>query len=114
MSSMADFASAIGGGDPSATAPPPDPTATPDANTSQYATSLEALQGAEDALHSFIQLDPDAADRAQASKALALVVSLQANQQKSNQSGDMMSLARALGPGGASAGPPSGGAGGGY
>lgn len=118
MSSMGDLAAILGGA-PGSTAMPPgaaadvpmDDSATADDST-QYATSADALDGAEDALHAFIQLDPDPADRAQAGKALQIVLALQASAQQSNQNGDMSSFARALqqgpppgGPGGAMGGP---------
>jgi len=74
---------------------PPD---TDDTRTGQekYANSLDALDGAEEALHAFIRLDPDEADRAAAGQALTTVLKLKASNQKSVQSGDMKSLSRAL------------------
>src|SRR5262245_5494422 len=71
----------------------------------QYASSLEALQAAEDALQAFIAMDPDHADRAIAAQCLQNVLKLQAANQES-QSGDMAGLQRALqqGPQGPMAG----------
>ena len=128
--SMQDFASALGGGGgpPPPSTPPPDQgapqSATPADDTGvqggdTYATSLDALDGAESALHSFIQLDPDEGDRAEATKALGIVIKLKASNQDSSNAGDLTSLQRALqgGPGatagavGASAGPPPPGGG---
>jgi hypothetical protein len=113
MSSMADLASALGGGgappDPG-TPVPADDTGTTDGET--YSTSLDALDGAEEALHSFIQLDPDEKDRMQATKALQIVIGLKASNQDSAASGDMSGLARALqqgGPPSPSTPPPGGG-----
>ena len=121
--SMQDFASALQGGG----GPPPggiagyggdsDMGAPPDDTQDQgqeFSTSLEALDAAEDALHAFIQLDPDEADRAEATKALQVVIKLKASNQDSANAGDLTSLQRALqgGPeanGGALAGPPAGG-----
>ena len=110
MSSMADLASALGGG--GAPPAPPDPgtpvpaddTGTQDTSDT-YTTSSDALDGAEEALHSFIQLDPDEKDRMQATKALQIVIGLKASNQDSAQSGDMSGLARALQQG--PQGPPS-------
>jgi len=125
--SMADFASALqGGGGPPMGAPPAGlggEMAGPDLDTGgmeepsegqEFTTSLEALDAAEDALHAFIQLDPDEADRAEATKALQVVIKLKASNQDSANAGDLTSLQRALqgGPeanGGALAGPPAGG-----
>jgi hypothetical protein len=140
--SMMDFASALGGAGggappgadpggapPDLGAPPPDQGAPPD-DTGQggeqtYSTSLEALQVAEDALHAFIQMDPDHGDRAIAAQCLQNVLKLQAANQDSSNSGDLSSLKRALGQGpganagpvgqaAAAAGPPPGPPGGGY
>jgi hypothetical protein len=140
--SMADFASALqgGGGPPPAApspdagaAPPPDtggpgglppdlaaapPPAPVDTTQSQYTTSLDALDGAEQALHTFIQMDPDENDRAEATKALQVVIKLKASNQDSANAGDLTSLQRALqGPGatagavGAAVAPPAPGGG---
>lgn len=125
MSSMLDLAAALGpgGGGPPGAAPaglppglgpggppPPDQGGPPpdqggDQDQGQYATSLDALDDAEQALHAFIQLDPDEVDRAQAGQALQIVLKLKAGNQKGAQQGDMKSLARALQGGG---GPPGG------
>jgi len=149
--SMMDFASALGGAGGGAPpgappdlggappgldggGPPPDLGAGPDqaappGDTGQggqtYSTSLEALQVAEDALHAFIQMDPDHGDRAIAAQCLQNVLKLQAANQDSSNSGDLSSLKRALGQGpganagpvgqaAAAAGPPPGPPGGGY
>ena len=104
MSSMLDLAAALGGGPGGPPpGPPPDGGAPPD-DTAQgggggggdFASSLDALDAAEEALHAFIQLDPDQVDRAQATKALQIVVGLKADNQKSQQAGDLKSLSRAL------------------
>jgi len=132
MSSMADFASALQGGGPPP-GPPPDMGAPPagpgDADLGappddtqdqgqEFSTSLEALDAAEDAIHAFIQLDPDEADRAEGTKALQIIIKLKASNQDSANAGDLSSLQRALqgGPGAvggpvgaAAAGPPPGG-----
>ena len=99
--SMMDFQSALAGA-------PPDTGGYEDTggdtgdtgNGSQYSNSLDALHAAEDALHAFIQLDPDEADRAEAAKCLQAVIKLKAANQQSAQSGDMKSLQRALAGGG--------------
>jgi hypothetical protein len=109
MSSMMDLAALVrGGGGP----PPPggvtgEDDSGPETDTDQkFANSLDALDAAEEALHAFIQLDPDEGDRAVAAKALQTVLMLKASNQKSSQAGDMKSLHRAIigGPG-ATAGP---------
>jgi len=129
MSSMADFAGALGGGAPPGLppglgpggppvdlgagvgppvdmgAPPPPPPDQPEPGA-QYSTSLDALDGAEEALHAFIQLDPDEADRAMAAQCLQNVLKLKAGNQKAQQGGEMKGLARALQ---ANGGPPGGG-----
>jgi hypothetical protein len=110
--SMLDFQSALAGGGPPPPdmgggpppdmgmgAPPPDvgaPPPPPEAGGGEYGTSLEALDAAEDALHSFIQIDPDEADRAEATKALQIVIKLKASNQDSATSGDLSGLQRAL------------------
>src|SRR4029077_8355925 len=84
--SMADFGAALAGGapppggpppdlgpPPDAGAPPPPDEAPPETGAGQFENSLEALDVAEEALHAFIQLDPDEADRAQAAQALQQV-----------------------------------------
>ena len=100
MSSMADFAGALigGGGPPQA---PPDDT---QGGGEQFSNSLDALQAAEDALHAFIQLDPDNADKAVAAQCLQNILKLKAANEQSAQSGDMKSLQRALTGGGGGAG----------
>ena len=66
----------------------------------QYGNSIEALDGAEEALHAFIQIDPDEADRAVAAKCLEQIIKLKAANQTSTQTGDLKSLQRALAGGG--------------
>jgi hypothetical protein len=66
----------------------------------QYGNSIEALDGAEEALHAFIQIDPDEADRAIAAKCLEQIIKLKAANQTSTQTGDLKSLQRALAGGG--------------
>ena len=132
--SMMDFASALGGpgSAPPGGAPPPGPPdpgagAAPPDDTSQggeqFSNSLEALDAAEEALHAFIQLDPDEADRAQSAQCLQAVLKLKASNADSTQAGDLKSLKRALvggpqansGPIGQAIGAGAGaGAGGGY
>lgn len=71
-----------------------DPDASQDVT---YQTSLDALDGAEDALKQFIQLDSDHADRAVAATCLQNVIKLKAkNQQDAMSGGGMTSLSRAL------------------
>jgi len=94
--SMMDFAGALGGGAPpagGAPAAPPDDTAQ---GGEQYETSLDALDGAEEALHAFIRLDPDDADKAVAATCLQNILKLKAANQQDSQSGGMKSLSRAL------------------
>jgi hypothetical protein len=67
--------------------------------------SMDFLDSAEEALHQFIQVDPDEIDRAEASKALQIILKLKAANQKDTESGGMKSLKRALSGGG---GPPVG------
>jgi hypothetical protein len=64
--------------------------------TDLFQNSIEALDVAEAALHAFIQMDPDHADRAAASQALTSVLKLKAGNQQSAQAGDAKSLQRAL------------------
>jgi hypothetical protein len=118
--SMQDFAAALQGGAPTDGPGPPDPNAPvdptlgpppddgsqpggpPDGQGGElFDNSMEALDVAEEALHAFIRLDPDEADRAAAGSLLTGVLKLKASNQKSVQSGDMKSLSRAL-SGGAS------------
>jgi hypothetical protein len=61
-----------------------------------FENSMEALDVAEEALHAFIRMDPDAQDKAQAAKALQVVLGLKGAHQKSVQAGDAKSLSRAL------------------
>src|SRR5262245_8667381 len=100
--SMQDLAGALapqGGGygpDPSdmyGGGPPPDDTAQ---GGEQYQTSLDALDGAEEALHAFIQLDPDHADRAVAATCLQNILKLKAKNQQEQSGTGMTGLARAL------------------
>ena len=104
-SAMPDLAAALGGAPPGPGgppvdlgAPPPDGGTSPDQTTpgGQFADSLEALNAADDALHAFIQLDPDDADRAQATQALQIVLKLKASNAQDSQAGGMKSLQRAL------------------
>jgi hypothetical protein len=95
--SMMDFAGALGGAtggppDAGASAPPDDTQGGDD----QYATSLDALDGAEEALRAFIHLDPDDGDRAIAAQCLQNVLKLKAANQQDTQQGGMKSLQRAL------------------
>jgi hypothetical protein len=115
MSSMMDFASALGGPGGAPAGPPPDAggdVGAPPDDTSgggdQYANSLDALDGAETALKAFIELDPDHADKAVAAQCLQNVLKLKASNQDSAQAGDMKSLARALQGGPAAVGGPGG------
>jgi|SRR5215468_7745635 len=61
-----------------------------------FEDSMQALDVAEEALHAFIRMDPDQADKAQAAKALQVVLGLKGAHQKSVQAGDAKSLSRAL------------------
>jgi hypothetical protein len=105
--SMQDLAGALQGGGPDpygggggAPGAPPgedEPAGQETAEQNQYQTSLDALDGAEEALHAFIQLDPDDGDRAVAATCLQNILKLKAkNQQQTQGSGGMTSLARAL------------------
>jgi len=113
---MPDLAAALGagggadyGGGPDLGGPPPtDQTQGQGGGQDQYATSLDALQGAEDALQAFIAMDPDHADRAIAAQCLQNVLKLQASNQDSARSGDLPSLQRALQGGPAATGGPGG------
>jgi hypothetical protein len=94
---MEDLAAALGGG--GGGGGPDLGTATPEQNAdggAQFENSLDALDAAEEALHAFIRIDPDEPDRAEASKALQIVLKLKAANQTSNEAGDMKSLRRAL------------------
>jgi hypothetical protein len=98
MSSALDgLAAALGG--PGGAAPPPDDTGGDTSGGQTYETSLDALDGAEEALHAFIQLDQDEPDRAAAGQALQIVLKLKAANQQSMQSGDMKGLSRMLASG---------------
>jgi len=108
--SMMDLQSALGGapggGPPSIPVPPPEEEAPPGGGT-----SVDYLDDAEEALHQFIQVDPDEADRAEAAKALQIILKLKAANQSDAQAGGMKSLQRALGGTGGPApagGPPLG------
>jgi len=70
----------------------------------QFGSTMEALDAAEQALHYFIQNDPDEVDRAKAGKALQAILDLKAANQQSVQQGDMKSLQRALAGGGGAPG----------
>ena len=97
MSSMMDLAGALGGQGGGPPPGPPDQGPPPDqGGGGGYANSIDALDGAEEALHAFIQLDPDEGDRAVAASALQTVLKLKASNQQSQQSGDMKGLQRAL------------------
>jgi hypothetical protein len=97
MSAM-DFGAALGGAPTAAPPGGPAPDAPPDdgGGGEEFSNSLEALQVAEEALQAFIRLDPDHADRAIAAQCLQNVIKLKASNQESAQSGDLMSLTRAL------------------
>lgn len=105
---MGDFASALApGGAAEAAGPPPGPLPEeplPENPADEFDNSIEALDAAEDALHAFIRLDADEPDRAEASKALQIVLKLKASNQTSVESGDMKSLTRALASGGGAPG----------
>jgi hypothetical protein len=109
--SMMDLQAALGGGggappDPYGGGAPPDAQplpeqAGPPPDTGQGGSSLELLQSAEDALHEFVAVDPDDADKAEASKALQIILKLKAANSQDAREGGMKSLSRALaGPGG--------------
>lgn len=120
--SMMDFASALQGAPPGGPpgapppglgAPPPD-TGTPPPDTGtpppgggggQFASSLDALDAAEEALKAFIDLDPDHSDKAVAAQCLQNVLKLKASNQESAQTGSLPGLARALQQPGAAPGP---------
>lgn len=107
--SMMDLAGALGGGAPPGAGPagpagpggPPPSIEVPAEEQAGGGSTIDYLDTAEDALHSFIQEDPDEVDRAEAAKALQIILKLKAANQQSAQAGDMKSLQRALaGPGG--------------
>jgi hypothetical protein len=124
MAGMQDLAAALGGGGgggdagyapgaggmaglagPDAAAPPPEAPPDQGQEAGGYTNSLDALDGAEEALHAFITLDPDEADRAVAAQCLQQILKLKASNSQDTQQGGMKSLQRALlsqqGPGGA-------------
>ena len=76
--------------------PLPDPDDVPGHPDDVYATSMQALDVAEHALQAFIRMDHDAIDKAQASKALAIITGLKGGHQKDAMSGGGKSLVRAL------------------
>jgi len=106
--SMMELQSALGGGPPGGGPPEIMAGGPPPEAEEAGGTSIDALDDAEEALQRFIQLDEDEPDRAKASQALKIVLDLKATNQKSNESGDLKSLRRTLGAGGAQ-GPPFGG-----
>jgi hypothetical protein len=61
--------------------------------------SIDFLDAAEEALTQFIQVDPDEVDRAEAAKALQIIVKLKAANQTDQEAGGMKSLRRALATG---------------
>src|SRR5262245_61211145 len=106
---MPNFMGALGPeGPPPDEGPPPEPEgltpleppAEEEADTGgegeAYTTSLDALDGAEEALHAFIKLDPDAADRAVAARCLQEILKLKAANQQAESGGGLKSLQRAL------------------
>ena len=92
---MDALASALGGGGVGVDVGTPAPEEAGEGRA--FENSMDALDVAEEALHAFIRLDPDEPDRAEASKALQVVLRLKAGNQQSNESGDLKSLKRALG-----------------
>jgi hypothetical protein len=112
--SMMDLQAALGGGGGAPGGPPPGPYGAgggpmPEQDPGQpmpgqdqpdpqgaSGGSLDLLQSAEDSLHQFIQVDPDDADKAEASKALQIILKLKATNQQDAQEGGMKSLSRAL------------------
>ena len=106
MSSMGDFASAIGGGGGADVAPPPEASATPDQGQQDYGSPAEALDAAESALHAYIQMEPDHSDRLAATKCLTQITQLKMNDaQQLGQTASLGGLAAALQGGGG--GPPT-------
>src|SRR5262245_11575690 len=107
--SMMDFAGGLAGAPPgqppAIDVPPPGGE---EGGGEENENSLDALDGAEEALHSFIRLDPDEVDRAEAGKALQIILKLKAANQTDTQQGGMKSLQRALGGGGPVGGGPVG------
>ena len=101
--SMMDLASALrGGGGPPGVGTAPGDSENPAEEQSEgpqgelFEDSMQALDVAEEALHAFIRMDPDAQDKAQAARALQVVLGLKGAHQKSVQAGDAKSLSRAL------------------
>src|SRR5215471_622090 len=90
MSSLMDV---LGGGGPPAppdTGPPPGGGDAGDTGgDGTYENSMQALDVAEHALKAFMELDHDAPDRAQASRALSIVASLKGANQSDAQSGGL-------------------------
>jgi len=76
--------------------PGPDPADVPGHPDDVYSNSMQALDVAQHALQAFIRMDHDAMDKAQASKALAIVTGLKGGHQKDAMSGGGKSLVRAL------------------
>ena len=119
---MMDFADALrggGGGPPGpdigALAAGPGDTENPAEERAEgpqgelFEDSMQALDVAEEALHAFIRMDPDAQDKSQAAKALQVVLGLKGAHAKSVQAGDAKSLSRALSGAGAIGRPGPGG-----
>lgn len=103
--SMMDLQAALGGGGGApgyggGPLPPPDQgqplPGQDEPDQGSGGSSLELLQAAEDALHEFVRVDPDDADKAEASKALQIILKLKASNTEDAQQGGMKSLARAL------------------
>jgi hypothetical protein len=122
--SMMDLASALRG-DPAGGGPAGEPGENPAEEKAEgpqgelFEDSMQALDVAEEALHAFIRMDPDAQDKATAARALQVVLGLKGSHSKSVQAGDAKSLSRALsgsssigrpgpGPGGPGLGGPGG------
>ena len=105
--SMMELQAALGGGGPPGGGPaeipiPGGPPGMPPEGPppeEEGGSSIDYLDDAEAALQQFIQVDPDEIDRAKAGKALQIILDLKAANQKSNETGDLKSLRRALGPG---------------
>jgi hypothetical protein len=105
--SMMELEAALGG--PPGGAPPEIGVPPPGEEGAGEGSSIDFLDAAEDALNQFIQVDPDEVDRAEASKALQIVLKLKASNQTDAEQGGMKSLQRALAGGGGPGGPPPGG-----
>jgi len=90
----------LGGGGPPGPPPPdagPPPEAPGDTGGDEtYDNSMQALDVAEHALNAFMQLDHDAPDRAQAARALQIVMQLKGANQTDAQQGGGKSLVRTL------------------